>query len=327
MSPTMDDVARASGLSRSLVSLVFQGSPKVSEGSRARVLDAADRLGYRPNAIARSLASKQSTTLGVLLNDIANPYFAEVYASLSAAAAERGYSLLLGAGERSPERERAIIEELRDHRVAGLVLVSPRLPDSQLAKACVGLPTVVIGRTLRARGIDCVDNDEVTGARIAVEHLVASSHRAIAHISGGTGAGAAERRAAYEQAMHDAGLSKHIRVVAGDFTEEAGEAAAAELLTGRRRPTAVLAANDLVAVGLMAAAARSGVAVPADLAIVGYDNLPLSSLSMISLTTIAQPLAEFGPAAIDLVLERITDARRRSVVTTFEPRLVVRTSC
>ncbi len=327
----MDDVASAAGVSRSLVSLVFQDSPKVSDRSRAKVIKAAERLGYRPNPIARSLASKTNRTLGVLLNDISNPYFSQVYASIAAAATARGYRLLLGVGERSAEREAESIDELLDHRVAALILVSPRLPSVALARAVASTPTAVIGRQVRGAHVDSIVNDEIHGARLAIGHLVDLGHQGIAHISGGQGAGAADRAAAYEQAMRENGLSRHIRVVPGDFTEAAGEAGASTLLTGanrRAQPTAVLAANDLVAVGLIAAAARLGLEVPSDLAVVGYDDLPLSALSMISLTTIAQPLADFGPAAVGLVLDRVEGeaSRRRARIRTFEPSLIVRTT-
>ncbi len=328
MSPTMDDVARAAGVSRSLVSLVFQDSPKVTERSRARVLVAAERLGYRPNRLARSLASKSTRTLGVLLNDISNPYFAEVYGALSASAASAGYGVLLGAGERSAEREAEVIAELRDHRVAGLVLVSPRLPEAQLKAAVAGLPTALIGRQVRARQVDCIVNDEAAGVRQAIGLLRELGHRRIAHVSGGHGAGAAERRAAYEQAMRASGLSRQVCVVEGDFTEAAGQHAAGALLAARNRPTAVLAANDLVAVGLMAALATAGLRVPRDMSVIGYDNLPLSALSMISLTTVAQDLSSFGPAAVSLLLDRLAaepgTRAHRATTQTFEPALIVR---
>ena len=323
---TMEDVARAAGVSRSLVSLVFKDSPKVAPRSRKKVLAAAARLGYRPNALARSLASKQVRTFGVLLNDIANPFFSAVYESIAESAEAAGYGILLGAGQRSRAREEVILDTFLSHRVSGLILVSPRLSVRAIASATSGVPTVVVGREVRLPNVDSITNDEMDGARAAVGHLVGLGHVDIAHVSGGRGAGAAERRAAYLAAMAEAGLGARSRVLAGDFTEQSGEAAGGELLSARRLPTAVLTANDMVAVGLMAALQAAEVRVPADVSIVGYDNLALSALSMISLTTVEQPLAAFGEAATELLLERLESGRTQRVRRQFEPRLIVRGS-
>jgi len=324
MSVTMDDVARAAGVSRSLVSLVFQDSPKVSPRSRAAVLSAADRLGYRPNALASSLASKQVRTIGVLLNDLSNPFFAQVYEALAEQAEVKGYAILLGAGQRSRDREQAIVSGFLSHRVAGVILVSPRMSAASIAHLTSGIPAVIVGRDLRVPDVDLITNDEGIGVRAAVDHLVGLGHQDIVHVSGGRGAGEAERRTAYVAAMRAAGLTSRTRVIAGDFTEHAGQSAARELLQSRDLPTAVLAANDMVAVGLMGTLESAGVTVPGEVSIVGYDNLALSELSMIALTSVAQPLAEFGRAATDLLLERIEDGRTRRVHRRFEPHLVVR---
>ncbi len=291
MDPTMDDVARAAGVSRSLVSLVFQDSPKVGPARRERVLAEAARLGYRPNALARSLASKQVRTLGVLLNDLANPFFAAVYDALAEAAESAGYGILLGAGQRSESREQAVVATFLSHRVGGLILVSPRMTGRTIAAATHDLPTVLVGRGVRLPHVDAVTNDEAGGIRQAIDHLVGLGHRDIAHVSGGRGAGAAERRAAYVSVMREHGLAEFVRVIPGDFTEEAGRAAAQYLLGTARLPTAVITANDLVAVGLMARLQAAGLVIPRDISIVGYDNLAISELSMIALTTVAQPLA------------------------------------
>jgi DNA-binding LacI/PurR family transcriptional regulator len=323
--PTMEDVARAAGVSRSLVSLVFQDSPKVAPRSRRRVLTAAGRLGYRPNALARSLASKQVRTFGVLLNDLSNPFFAAVYEAVAQSAEARGYGITLGAGQRDPAREQAAVSEFLSHRVGGVILVSPRMTAQAIGEATAGVPTVVVGRDVRLPTVDAVVNDELAGTRAALEHLMSLGHVDITHVSGGTGAGAAERRKAYEQVMTAHGLARHIRVIPGDFTELAGQNAGRTLLTGRL-PTAVFAANDMVAVGLMGALVSAGIRIPDDVSIVGYDNLALSELSMISLTSIAQPLLDFGRAATDLLLQRIDGARVARVRQQFQPQLVVRRS-
>jgi DNA-binding LacI/PurR family transcriptional regulator len=322
----MEDVARRAGVSRSLVSLVMRGSPNVSEERRRRVLDAASALGYSPNAMARGLASRQSGIVTVLLNDLHNPFFAEIFDGLKLGAEQNGFQLLLGAGSTKRRAEQAALDSFLQFRPDGIVLVSPRLAASAIGKLAKIAPVVVIGRAVRASGIDTVMTDEAVGARLVVEHLAGLGHRRIVHIDGGPGAGAATRRRAFVKEMKRVGLARTAEVVSGDFTEHSGVESAQTLLRRPRLPTAVYAANDLAAVGAIDAFGKAGHEVPADVSVMGFDNIFFAHLRHVSLTTIDQPRLEMGRLAMTLLASRVGGERRADEAQLVTPTLVVRDS-
>lgn len=319
--PTMEDVAARAGVSRALVSLVMRGSPKVSEARRSAVLAAADELGYSPHAMARSLASRTSHVLGVLVSDLHNPFWAEVVDGLEQLARAHGFELVFNTGGRRPSREQQALKGLLSFRPAGIALLGPVLPAAAIAAAAAQTPVVLVSRSSRQSEVDTVNDDGKTGAALAVDHLVSLGHKDIVHIDGGGGAGAAPRRTGYREAMRRHGL--HPKVLRGEFTEAAGARAVRDLLA-THRPTAILAANDLNAVGAISALGSAGLDVPADVSVVGYDNTWLAALRHISLTTIHQPRNEMGRLAAEALLQRVRGERDTPVRHLLRPHLIPR---
>jgi DNA-binding LacI/PurR family transcriptional regulator len=321
--PTIRNVAERAGVSKSLVSLVMRGSPHVSERRRQAVLKAARELGYRPNAVARSLVEGRTRLIGALVADLHNPFFAEFLDGLQESLHGGGLRMLVGSGRWDPLFEAEAVEAFLEMRVDGLVLLSV-VPDS-LKEAAASVPVVVVGERDVA-GVDIVVDDDELGARLAVDHLVQLGHTRIAHIEGARSTTARYRRSGYEAAMAGHGLTERIVVTAGDFTEEGGYRAARTLLGADPRPTAIFCPNDLVATGALSAADELDLEVPTDVSIVGYDNTHLAAIRHISLTSVDQPRRDMGRVAAELLTARIEDPTRIPAQTLVTPHLVVRST-
>ena len=324
--PTITDVARRAGVSKSLVSLVMRGADHVSPERRQAVNKAAAELGYRPNAMARSLVQRRTHLVGVMVSDLHNPFFADVVAGIQEQAARTGYKVLVNSGNRAAAREADAMETLLQLRADGIILGSPVLDDEVIGRASREVPIVLVGREAHGPAVDSVTNDDRAGAEVAVEHCVSLGHRRIAHIDGGHGAGAPARRHGYEAAMKRLGLGDLVSVVSGTYTEEGGHTGCLLLLAQTPRPTAIFAANDLAAIGALNAIEESGLKVPDDVSLVGYDNTSLAALRHISLTTIHQPRLEMGQLALSTLLERIDQDREEPRRVVLSPSLVVRAS-
>lgn len=319
---TQEDVARHANVSRALVSLVMRNAPNVSDASRRKVQAAATELGYRPNAYARSLASKQVSTLGVFVNDVTNPYFGALYASLANAASAAGYSILTAPGTRTAELEVSLVNTLLEHRVAGLALLSPLMKVAQLRAITASIPTVVIGRDVSIPGVDVVTTDECAAAEQVIAHLFELGHRDIAHLDGGANRAAKDRAAGYRAAMNARGLRP--RVVSGSFSEEGGIRGARALLTDPPLPTAVVAANDLSAVGAIGTLRSAGLPVPEHISVVGYDDSQIARLEVVRLTSVRQAIDGFGTAAVATLLARIAAPGRPRTVQRLATELIER---
>ncbi len=320
----METVAERAGVSRALVSLVMNNSPKVSAAKREAVLDAAAELGYRPNLHARSLAQQRTKTLGMIINDIHNPFFAEVVSGVEVAAEEHGFDVLILNGGRDAERERRAVETHLQFQVEALILVGPKLADDDILRASYVVPTVVVAAGRDHPGADTVTTDDETGARLAVEHLVALGHRDIVHIDGATNISSGPRARGYEKAMRSAGLEP--RVLRGGDDEADAEAPVVEMIEHGELPTAVFAFNDLVAAGTLSTLETAGLNVPDDVSVVGYDNTFIAALTHMSLTAVNQPRHRMGELAIRTILERIEDGRTEPAQIDLAPTLAVRGS-
>lgn len=318
---TMADVAARAGVSRALVSIVFRGVAGASPATRERVLRAAEELAYRPDQRARLLGSNRSRMVGVVFG-LHKEFHGEIVDGLYRAVDRTGYDLGLGAASRSRSEEQAI-QSLRDFRCAALILVGTTLSRTSLEELAEHVPVTVVARGLRSRLVDVVRTDDVTGARLAVEHLAALGHQAITHVDGQRAPGAAERRRGYRDAMCDLGLSAHARVVPGGLTEEHGQRAAVAL-RGVDAPSAVTAFNDHCAAGLMAEVRGAGTAVPEQLSVVGYDDSHIAGLAGIQLTTVAQDTTAIARSALELTLGRLEHGERDAAEIVIRPRLVVR---
>lgn len=322
--PTILDVAERAGVSKSLVSLVMREPDRVSDASRLAVLEAAAELGYRPNAVARSLVQQRSNVIGVVLADLHNPFFADVADGIESASTSEGFRTMLASGFLDAGRERAAVETLLEMRVDAVILVGSRMAIAAIEKVAESVPVTVVGRYTESDSLDTVGVDDVAGSREAVEYLIGLGHKDIVCIHAGDAAGSPRRRRGYDIAMRSAGLGQHIRTVEGDFTEAGGAGAMKGILTSGQIPTAVLAPNDFAALGAMDVIDSAGFEIPEDISLVGFDDLAIAGLPRISLTTVGQPRSTLGEESVGLVLERLREDRHvaRRVVTA--PFLVIR---
>ena len=320
----METVAEHAGVSRALVSLVINESPNVSDQKRQAVLRAAQELGYRPNLYARNLAQRRSQTIGVLVNDLHNPFFCEVIDGVEAAAEHLDLRVLILNGGRDPGREQRAVETHLQFQVEALVLIGPRLSDEQLIDAASHAPCVVVAAGRNHPGVDSVTVDDRTGARLAVEHLCGLGHHDIVHVDGGPNISAATRRDAYLAAMDAVGLKP--RILAGGDDEADGDGLISSLIETDKMPTAIFAFNDLLAAGLLDQIDDAGLSVPGDVSLVGYDNTFIAAIRHLSLTTINQPRRAMGRLAVQTVLERIEDGRTEPVHHQLQPSLIRRTT-
>ncbi|MEV5438451.1 LacI family DNA-binding transcriptional regulator [Streptomyces sp. NPDC052682] len=322
----MADVAEKAGVSRALVSIVFRNQPGASRETRERVLRVADEIGYRPDNAARLLARGRSRTLGVMFT-VHQTFHTNLIEGIYPEAERLGYDVLLSAAAQGRSEAKAV-EALLGHRCEAVILLGPDAEPAYLDELGRRTVTVSVSRRVPHARVDFVHSAEAKGIRQATDHLVELGHRRIVHIDGDRGPGSAERRRAYRAAMRRHGLDAEMRVIPGDHTEQSGIETGRALLAERERglplPTAVLAGNDRCAWGLLTVLTRSGIDVPRDVSVVGYDDSHLSHLMPIGLTTVRQDAALMAEHAVRFAVERLEDRTLEPREAVVDPKLVVR---
>ena len=304
---TIQDIARQAGVSKATVSRVLNGTTPVHEDKREAVREAIDRLGFRPNAVARSLAKGRSLTIGVLTQKIGAPFYDAIAQGVILGLGETGYSPIFVDGQWRTDLEVQAIQALVGRRVDGLVLIGGGIPGAQLTELSGDLPTVVVGRNLTDEQHDCIFTDNVEGGYLATQHLIEYGHRDIAIIRGiAEHADAVDRFDGYRRALAEENIELNpALVIDGDFSAESGVAAIDALLAREQEFTAVFAANDTTAFGARLALHRAGLRVPEDVSLVGFDDQAEAAFMVPPLTTIRQPAREMGAEASRALLSLI----------------------
>jgi DNA-binding LacI/PurR family transcriptional regulator len=324
------DIARQAGVSTATVSHVINGSRFVSEPTKQKVLEVIERSGYTPNAHARNLASKRNRTFGLILSDLANPFFPELVKSIQERASELGYDITMADTNYDSQRTLASVQRMLAQRVGGVAVMTSEMDDSltrRLAAREIAVVFLDVGKVGPYVSNIVVNYEK--GIRAGVEHLLALGHRRIACISGPLRLKSAQRRhLAFTRTMrkYESSLRTRPSIYEGDFKAAGGQRAAAEILREKPRPTAIVAANDLMAMGALREMKKAGLHVPDDLSIVGFDDILFAELTDPPLTTVSLPREEIGRAAVEALLATIEDAGRLGRTYKVAPRLVVRES-
>lgn len=322
--PTIVDVAKAAGVSKSLVSLALRGDEGVKAQTRDRILQIAAEIGYRSNHLARSLVRGQSQVIGMLLNDLHSNYHTEIVAGVESAASAAGYGVILAHGQRDSEVLAERLAQLQSMGVDGVIVVSASLSVEQLSAAATIKPVVVVGRPATVpAGVGAVWNNDELGASLAVSHLAGLGHQRIAHLSGSTRPSSRARLSAFHSTMTKLALREPHQV----FHDPAG--IVQEIVRGRKNgtnhhPTAVFCSNDRRAAALVGVALDAGLHIPEDLSIVGYDNTELATLVRPTLSSVDQPRSEMGNRALQALVDLIAGEPARLEV--LDPKLVARQS-
>lgn len=333
VSATIKDVARLAGVSISTASIALSGKGPVSAETRERVLAAAEKLRYRPNALARSLVTSHTQIVGLILPDLRDPYFHEIASGVERVAWDSGYTLLLADTNRSPSKEKAVVEAFRSHRVDGMIFAgSGREGDlGPLLDAGESGPIVVLGR--HHASLPSVRVDNVAAGRIATEHLLRLQRERLCFIGGPADLTTSiDRASGFHEAMRAADRPLDLTYVTeADFTPEGARRVTLELFDrlaaqGKDLPDGIVAANDQMAIGVLQALRTRGIAVPDEVAVVGIGDIPTATYVEPPLTSVALPTRQMGEAAMELLLRLMRGEKGPQEPITLPVRLVYRGS-
>ncbi|PWJ20865.1 LacI family DNA-binding transcriptional regulator [Jannaschia seohaensis] len=322
------DVARAAGVSQSAVSRVFTKGASVSEAMEKRVREAAERLGYRPNVLARSLITGRSRIVGLVVAYLDNPFFADAVEKLSHALQAEGYHLLIFTVGNSGADLDGVVSELMDYQVDALIAASVDLSGALVARcASAGLPVVLFNRGIDKSGMSAVTSDNRAGGRRVAEFLLAGGHERIAHISGWQGSSTGrDRREGFEAGLRAAGAAP-LEVIDGRYSRAEAAEAARAMMDRPDPPDAIFVGNDYMALAVMDVLRFDlGLSVPGDVSVVGFDDIAMSAWPAYDLTTLRQPVRRMIAATVEEVLARIDTPSRRPSRIEIEGPLVVRGS-
>lgn len=323
---SIKDVAEAAGVSTATVSRVLTNGLHVRPEVRKRVLAAVERLGYRPNLVARSLRSQQSTTLGLIVSDIRNPFFTAISRAVEDTAYEQGYSIMLCNTDENPEKETIYLNLMQDTGIAGVIISPTRQNDAIFTGPNFPLPIVVVDRSIVNGDVDAVLLDNVTAAYRLTTHLIEQGYQRIGILSSEMSTGQ-ERQRGYEKALraHDFILqTEYMKNIAPKM--EAGYEATLKLLDTIEPPDALFTINSLLAAGALQAIRERNLTMPDDIALVTFDETTWASLVQPAITLIAQPTYEIGKTATELLLQRIADPTRPTRHVILTGQLLVRGS-
>jgi LacI family transcriptional regulator len=331
VSVTIRDVAKVAGVSTGTVSNVLNRPDIVAETTRQRVLDAVESTGFIRNTQAYQLRGGRSHTVGVVVLDVSNPFFTEMFRGAESRLQVEGYVLMLASTDDSIEREANFVRAMEEHRVEG-VLITPAAADldSLSGLKTRGVPTVLLDRKATSNEFCSVTVDDVRGGELAARHLFESGHQIIAFVNGPTTIRQCrDRRQGVRKAVRALAKSATVDVIelsVGALTVRHGEEVIDRIMSASPVPTAVMCANDLLALGVLRGLVARGVRVPAELAVVGYDDLIFGSMLSPALSSVRQPAFELGVAAAELLLDEVRNPDHRHREVRFEPELVVRAS-
>jgi DNA-binding LacI/PurR family transcriptional regulator len=328
MSITIRDVAKEAGVSTMTVSRVVNNKGQVANETRIRVESAMKKLSYIPNMNAQNLVTNKTWTIGVIVPDIANPFFASLVKAGEKICNERGYSMLIGNTEGDLSIERRYISVYKARMCEAIILVAPRIDDFELSELNKQIPLVVVDRTVPFHDIVQVYLDNTRGAEVATKHLLDLGHKRIGFIMGPEEVPNSHTRyEGYAQALKQAGIPflKEL-VYQGDFIVETGRKALDYFESLLEKPTAIFCSNDLMALGIIERANELHIKIPDQYSLVGFDNIFLSSLVSPTLTTVSYPILEMGTKAIILLLDSLLSEAKVQMSENLEHNLIIRDS-